>query len=236
MTAAEFRDKWGVPDWSKPQDYPSEATDRVWRWEFLRRRWDYRDAWSEWSPRRVMAANGVSYCYRNPDDVQLRFGVRVVLDPRLSMSDEAIDRALALFQPASGYASWEHYESYFLQAAAGQDFAEQVAARHRHKRETEEAAGIVSYRFDLSKSIERQIIQARDYLLVEQKSQYGDKKNTRRPSRELWSRYLRALDARDCGASWQRIGKAFWPREENVKDKALRTHEEAERVRDNFPI
>jgi len=41
--------KWNVPDWKCPGDYPkAESTkDWEWRWEFIRRHEDYRGAWQE---------------------------------------------------------------------------------------------------------------------------------------------------------------------------------------------
>jgi hypothetical protein len=80
------------------------------------------------------------------------------------------------------------------------------------------------------------VAKARDYLLRIQEEYYG-RRNTRRPSCELWPLYLRVLDARDGGASWQRIGRALWPNDAgDTKNKARRTHEQAAGVRDNFPL
>ncbi len=38
---------WGVPDWRNASAYPTADTtpERIWRWEFLRRREDYRNDW-----------------------------------------------------------------------------------------------------------------------------------------------------------------------------------------------
>ena len=38
---------WGIPDWTRVEAYPnpSTTTDLEWRWEFLRRRPDYREKW-----------------------------------------------------------------------------------------------------------------------------------------------------------------------------------------------
>jgi hypothetical protein len=41
----EYRKKWGVPDWRDKQAYPTRLTDTLWRWEFLRRRPGYRRDW-----------------------------------------------------------------------------------------------------------------------------------------------------------------------------------------------
>ena len=36
---------WGVPDWRDASAYEIDRSPRQWRWEFLRRRQDYREDW-----------------------------------------------------------------------------------------------------------------------------------------------------------------------------------------------
>jgi hypothetical protein len=45
--------RWGVPDWEDPTAYPeTDGLDsQLWRWQFLRRREDYREDWLYWAPR-----------------------------------------------------------------------------------------------------------------------------------------------------------------------------------------
>jgi hypothetical protein len=113
---------------------------------------------------------------------------------------------------------------------------EREAARLRYLSEYERNAGFYDYRINIAKPLGPQVEAARSYLLLKQEELYG-KKSTPRPSRELWPLYLRVLDARDCGASWPKIGKALWPSHKgDLKAKACRTHEQAAWVRDNFPI
>ena len=44
---------WGLPDWTKLEQYPFSAktTRRRWKWEFLRRRDDVRIVFDEWAER-----------------------------------------------------------------------------------------------------------------------------------------------------------------------------------------
>ena len=54
MTTKEirlYRKKWNVPDWKNAGAYPKlrELNMVLWRWEFLRRRADYRNDWEVWS-------------------------------------------------------------------------------------------------------------------------------------------------------------------------------------------
>jgi len=90
------------------------------------------------------------------------------------------------------------------------------------------------YLFSLEEAIGPQIEKARHELLRQQQKLYG-KKNPDRPSRELWPLYLRLLDARECGASWNTIGKTLWG-SGIAKDKARRTYESAIAVRDKFRV
>ena len=43
------QNEWGVPDWRDDKAYPKlgDFSDRLWRWEFIRRMPDYRDAWDK---------------------------------------------------------------------------------------------------------------------------------------------------------------------------------------------
>ena len=165
------------------------------------------------------------------DDAQmarLRFGVSVIYDPRHRFDDWA---AWQIFLHAHGHA---HFPS-----SAGPLHLGPVSFRTEAELENEiqrrsaidnayKDAGIIDYRFSLGKPLEPQLAKARHHLLKIQAELHG-KKNTPRPSRELWPLYLRALDARDCGASWERIGKAFWPSDKGeVKDKARRAHDRAD--------
>ena len=46
------RERWNVPDWRDEAAYPKpdELSDKVWRWEFIRRMRDYRIAWDRAAP------------------------------------------------------------------------------------------------------------------------------------------------------------------------------------------
>ena len=42
---------WGTPDWRDADAYPSRLSHEQWRWEFYRRRADYRKEWSAARPK-----------------------------------------------------------------------------------------------------------------------------------------------------------------------------------------
>jgi hypothetical protein len=46
IKAAETQSQWGIPNWTQAENYPNKMTDLEWRWEFVRRRPDYRELWN----------------------------------------------------------------------------------------------------------------------------------------------------------------------------------------------
>lgn len=79
---------WNVPDWRSADAYPrSEKTaDWIWRWEFLRRREDYRLIWLDYQDNRTewhaKGQDGLSKHDRETD----RFGLSSLLSPSLRAS------------------------------------------------------------------------------------------------------------------------------------------------------
>ena len=89
---------WGLPDWTNPKAYPADLTYRVWRWEFLRRRNDYREAWDRWKNYATIAPpivptrgllSALPYDLKTETwepDMKGRFGVHDIYDPRESFA------------------------------------------------------------------------------------------------------------------------------------------------------
>ena len=236
-----------TPDWTRVADYPDSTTTthREWRWEFLRRRPDYREAWEKYqgkgrpSPVMLGGAHGVFYALTDDvDGTRLRFGVSVIYDPCCKLTDDLIWRA-GVFHPVSGCGVTSHPDSALRLGAAlasRPGSVDQEMQRLSDRIAAERDAGIQDYRFNIAEPLEPQLTKARNYLRRIQEERFG-KINTRRPSCELWPLYLRVLDARDSGASWQRIGRILWPSDAGeTKNKARRTYDSAVGVRDNFPI
>jgi Proteobacterial transcriptional regulator-like domain len=231
--------RWGVPDWTSADCYPSpeKTSDRVWRWEFLRRRDDYRRAWMDCSAKGIKTTEETVHAVGDDcDAARLRFGVSVIHDPCRAMSDDLLLRA-SVFWPIFGvviaHQSESHFQAGAFLAERHPSLVDRGAKKLRDRAKADEDAGLVDYRFDLKRPLEPQLKKAKRHLQGVQEEFYGNR-NTSRPSRERWPLYLRVLDARDAGASWSRITNELgFPPNSN---KARRTHELALRVQLNFPI
>lgn len=220
MTPEEIiRTRWGIPDWTRSEDYPNpvQTSDLQWRWEFQRRHPDYRQKWETVSsdPKNQPIANYFgNRTVLDPISKQVQV-MKVLIDPACSMTEDAVQTGHTLgtmFCDHGFIVTYDHPELRYCSKA------------------------LVDYRFSLAEPLRPQIEKAESVLREAQEKHCGTK-NTTRPSRELWPLYLRVLDARECGISWKSIGHVFWPGDKgSVKDKARRTHEQAMAVRDNFPI
>jgi hypothetical protein len=244
IKAAEIQARWGIPNWTRAEDYPAKMTDLEWRWEFLRRRPGYRDLWDYYKRRGqvLLPIDGTGASWVLPAEVtaeslRLAFGMRVMYDPRVRMSDDFLSRE-TVFDSSYGHPhenlAWLDFDSGAREALRDPARAEQRVSELQKVAALRSAAGIIGFEFNISRPLGPQIEWARDSLLRYQE-RFRGKKNTFRPSRELWSVYLRVLDARDCAASWKMVANVLWGND-NDRDKARRTYESAVGVRDIFPI
>jgi hypothetical protein len=100
IKAAEIQARWGIPNWTRAEDYPAKMTDLEWRWEFLRRRPGYRDLGDYYKRRGqvLLPIDGTGASWVLPAEVTaeslrlLAFGMRVMYDPRVRMSDDFLSR------------------------------------------------------------------------------------------------------------------------------------------------
>ena len=219
---------WGVPDWREADAYPAveETTRRVWWWEFLRRRPDYRELWA--------AAQESDYPdHRYAPDVdafRLQFELSVIYDPRLSFTDfELFERRYPVnavrFQSA---AQVEPLPSNHPGHAVEHE-------RRRHSGELAEKRGLVSFTFDLSKPLPAQFARAEFQLHVMQSELFPGVPSPR-DRRSEWPTFLRVIDARDARATFAEISATLWPSQEKTPQSARDKYEAACLLRDNFPI
>lgn len=244
MAEADAAARWGLPDWARPEEYPSpeETTDPEWRWQFLRRRHDYRALWDGTPHNKDTEHLGFRGNYRLGD--LERFGLHRLIDPRhrLPAAPHSLFRHVGCMTVAHDY--WEYPLRYGVWLGREGKFkeAEAVAECFVAEGQATSEAGLVNYRFDLSKPLEPQLCEARKQLAGEQVDFTDGYQLIARPRRSNWPLFLRALDARECGATYAAMAATFWPEEWRGRGSSKKTdqsardvHKHAVQVRDYFP-
>jgi hypothetical protein len=216
---------WGVPDWRDTAAYEVDRSPRQWRWEFLRRRQDYREDWlRHYQPcrREALAIFGDSPLpegvtsweahfsghARFPDSAW-KYGIAPMLDPARQYSE------FELWQSAQG----EHPR--FLRFASRESFEEIEEAGH---------AVVV---FDLSCSLPEQLRKAEHRLRPQQSELFGSV--DRRRHKQKWSVYLRTIDARDAGETLESIGLNILNRVDDAAQHARNTLKRAIELSFSWP-
>jgi len=192
--------EWGVPNWRDESDYPSEKTSlNTWRWEFTRRRPDYRDEWHKYKwetyelwkqvhgEDRTLHPDGCGFRVNIPGSLR-KYGLiscpnPAEATPKLGGGGPVIH----LFENnggsfVSGISDEPRSTTIFLDAMC------------------------VAVTFDLSKPLGKQIERARKNLEMNQKFKTGENPSFRRHTSK-WSTYLRVIDARDDEQTYGTIAR-----------------------------
>jgi hypothetical protein len=214
---------WGLPDWTKREEYPAPRGPRemtIWAWEFLRRNPEYRVFWKEKiepfidktvrePPNNELKARVVSGgIYRDAagkfwpylDELRARFGVENPSPPQSATPSHF----------AANYISWVENER-------GEE--DQRISLERHQ---------VAYIFDLTRPLKRQFEMAKKSATREQESRQKSGAISLKESRsrtDCYVRYLRVLDADEAHEEPRRIADSLFPGipgpPENSRLKAL---------------
>lgn len=217
---------WGIPDWKSAESYgatKSWSTNR-WRWEFMRRRQDLRDAFDQSqfnlllsSPAVPAAGNGGSGTLgvNDPGFLVLsgssaRFGYTHLPNPRISEQPLGVLLFIAVDEVKCYPADFD------LETGAPLEDGEEVA--------------IV---FNLANPLSVQLAQAKRQLDSMQERRHG-KRIQKRSHPKQWLTYLRALDAREAGATWIELTTVLTPHTRGTEQNARDTYEQADRLRYNF--
>jgi hypothetical protein len=207
----------GLPDWRIRTEYPDpdSTTVREWWWEFTRRRPDYRQAWVDAAPNNKWGYR----CAADVDAWRLKFEMSVIYDPSQSFTD------------------WELMQMRYPANAGWQPSALDPKALNMHnsRKRAEAAHGLYRYSFDLTRPLSPQIERAKRQMALIQAELYPSV-TSRRLLKKLWPDYLRALDARDNGATYAEIAAELNPLDAESEFWARDRCEAAIRLRDNFPI
>jgi hypothetical protein len=216
---------WGVPDWRDAKAYPDPVTTSVeqWRWEFLRRRQDYREDWKlhhldgseDGEPPLLPLPDGRYHISASID----KYGTKCLLDPASSAPDIYFlgDGLFALVKDAGG------------------------VTLNNAKRIIEEYDECRLVVFDISKPIEGQLDGVRQELLEAQQEAVDRKIQKGRKHHKLWPLYLRILDARNAKTKLKVIGQELMKCDpdntnEDAKEWAHKRLKRAQKVAFNFPI
>lgn len=221
-TTRDYMNDLGVPDWRNARAYPDEdalmrewqnagafPSDstllKMWRWEFLRRRDDYREAWRAQYERSQRyfdecAKGGEHLCPAGSRQAGYAIGAA------------HLSGMAAKFQLNIVQAPWDIYHIQQMPPLFASSFGQGYKADTENRddwgryavdaRLTSESQMMII--FDLSKPLAAQLEKAKVYLSAIQNEYYGELKPPRY-HRRLWPKYLRILDARDSGETFESI-------------------------------
>lgn len=191
--------------WRAQGFHPTEDTLlAMWRWEFLRRRDDYQKDYAEqdqasqayWDE--VAASGGLGPGQLRSDFNQMgaghlsgmaqKYGVELIFSPEW----EFRITIPGLFSRSYGFGYSPH-------PGCGQD----SWGRHVIDARLQDEQILIG--FDLSQPLAKQLKRARSHLEAVQAERHGAPLKPPRHHRQLWSKYLRALDARTAGETFENI-------------------------------
>jgi hypothetical protein len=248
--------EWGVPDWRDASAYPDpkQTLGLEWWWEFTRRRPDYRALWTAVAVDRTEGGWSLdtesgrrTFYPADRHGLILRFQLNALLDPTCSHSYlEISSRRWSLNHSLPSATTISHRavnEAKLLGDQIGAEGVEALLEEQKAQADAASTAGVTLYQFDLSKPLAPQLDRARADLEFWQGREFG-KKNTRKARRGNWREFLRAIDAREGGATYREIRDVFWTgrsqrkdgKEEKTEQSARDTYAAACELRDNFPI
>ena len=221
--APDGRD-WGIPDWRNQDAYPhhDQLSQEEWRWEFLRRRPGYRRDYL-WPDSKFRSFSKGLY-------FELAYGLPDPADPRISAVDA--DRYNTLWNDdLLTIVPQDSTTSAFFRFLDDDD-RYVTALCHETSRlvRPDSASSSLFLRVDLRRSVPTQLARLKEIASVYQESS-SVKQVRRRPL--LWPVYLRVLDAREAGASYNEIAGSFL---RNDSDQRARdTIDAAIKLRQEWP-
>ena len=186
----------GTPNWQRVDLYhDAEATtDNQWRWEFLRRRPDYREAW----------VSNFDACQNHYDEITAILDDRERYRPvgasdRASCETFGVNLIMAPWianDPGVGF--WRHSFGWAMGSPSLNMDVKDLVEQHKKL----EGNGIMLIAFNLNEPFESQIERVKRHFQFVQAEKTGSKKKPPRNHKRKWIDYLRAIDARDQGATY----------------------------------
>jgi len=244
----------GVPDWRYATAYGDTTRwdFNRWRWEFYRRRTDLRKCFDASLGRFIHrmirfvptnelweAVTDSNLCFVMDIEDQKRFGYASLPNPRIGDHHATLIRPCdddSFFTSISGtgttigeYLAGARID---IKSVTGRGFSRNELKNLAGQFPIALAPNEIAMTFDLHKPLEPQIKAARNILSNSQRLIHG-KPLQSREHREKWLGYLRALDAREAGATWAEIA-AVNPHKARTEQGARDTWEAANALRFNL--
>ena len=205
MKQRDPKNDLGIPDWRDADAYPIELTMPAWRWEFLRRRADYREAWA--------AQYDISQAYW--DDLEkrgvlgegertrhLEMGARHLSQMAEDFGLNWIPAPAWKFEKTTPSVFESTYGFSYISAWREQGEKDEFGRHVIDARLSTDAQQLVA--FDLSKPLAEQLKAAERTLEASQRELFGRVLRARL-HKARWGTYLRVLDARDDGQTFEQI-------------------------------
>jgi type VI secretion system activator RovC-like protein/transcriptional regulator len=217
----------GNPEWRAPYDHIKEWTDDAIAFEFLRRNPDYWGLWEQVSELDAEESNRGSRGLE-PSELQERydrlktrgeeeFGVWQICDPRQPIGGKGI-------LPWTVAASLSARYAYAVSSSiAHSDYGQYLFGDHS-------PSDTITIDLRARGPVEPQVEFVRWILNLVRAWTIG--LEAPRLQRPLYGEYLRLLDARDDGASFQTIAKELYPREDGAAERVRKRLKAARGLRD----
>jgi len=227
--------EWGLPDWLDARDYGDTRrwTEGRWRWEFTRRREDFRADFD-------VGAECTEKHYRALYTKMFGPAARVLTrhDPGFHSAtsvEQVCKYGTALFNPRIADQPRLSFQAPLTKTGvtlgSGDFFSPSVAVMSVPN-------GAAAVRIHLDRPIAPQLAGAMNYLSFLQMERHGKQLQSRRNPR-TWLRYLRVLDGRECKASWRGIYEAVLAdkksHNQNPAQDARRVWQGAQHLMFNWP-
>lgn len=211
--------KWGIPDWTDESAYPTarELGINQWRWEFLRRNQDYRKFFS-----------GISDPFLTDEENHLieTFGLLIPVDPSLSV------RALLAY-PVSELWPAPDFDDLvrFSDTTLSRNYSDAWELPQRFFQHAKPYH--LFLRLDLRKPLTPQFNRLQQIARNGQAA-WG-RARIKKPHTNNWPLYLRALDARENGASYGQIASVLLTKRSSSPQGARDLVNQATALRDMWP-
>ena len=200
------RQKWELPDWRDVTAYPrtQDLSVNEWRWEFLRRRQDYRDDFFRPSDKPFIAPDFPGELESPDRCFERQYHLANAMDPRISVAEHKASSNKA----DKGVLFTFDFEMLFVDVRASNRYWWPWPPNDEIPIKPEPSD--LFFRIDLLSPIPDQISFIRKCALQAQRSwARGKTRIINRQHPENWPRFLRVLDARDEQAPFREIGQVI---------------------------